>query len=129
METQLPGSSGLLGSLRGFADGFIGTVHDRIELFSVELQEEKSRLVQTFIWAAAIVFLGMLALTFASLALVVLFWETAKVAVVISVAAIYWLAFAAAILGFKRHLSRQTKPFAATLRELQEDRACMRTEN
>ena len=63
METQTPGSSGLLGSLRGFADGLIGSVHDRVELLSIELHEEKHRLIQILIWISVIVFTGFLALT------------------------------------------------------------------
>ena len=129
METQLPGSSGLLGSLREFADGLIGSVQDRVELFSVELQEEKHRLVQTFIWASAVVVLGLLTLGCASLAVVVIFWETARVGVAVGLTFAYLAAFAAAVFGFKRFLKRQPRPFACTLSELREDRACMRTEN
>ena len=70
METRVPGSSGLLGSLRGFADSLIGSAHDRLELLAVELHEEKYRLIQIFIWISAIVFLVMLATVFASFALV-----------------------------------------------------------
>jgi uncharacterized membrane protein YqjE len=129
METHVPGSSGLLGSLRGFADGLIGSVHDRFELLSMELQEEKNRLIQIFIWISAIVFLAMLAVVFASFALVVLFWETARGAVIGGLAVAYIVGLAVAVIGFKRFLKRQPKPFAATLSELREDRACIQAEN
>ena len=129
METRAPGSSGLLGSLRGLADGLIGSAHDRLELLAVELHEEKYRLIQIFIWISAIVFLAMLAMVFASLALVVLLWDTARVAVVCSLAGGYAVALIAAALGFKRYLKRQPKPFAATLSELREDQECIRAEN
>ena len=129
METRAPGPSGLLGSLRGFADGLIGSAHDRLELLAVELHEEKYRLIQIFIWISAIVFLVMLAMVFASLALVVLLWDTARVAVVCILAGAYIAAALIAIFGFRRYLKRQPKPFAATLRELREDRECIRAEN
>ena len=129
MESQSPGSSGLLGSLRGFADGLISSVHDRIELFSVELQEEKHRLIQTFIWAAAVVMLALLTVLFASFALVALFWETARVAVVSILLAVYLAGLIAAIVGLQRFLKRQPKPFQATMAELREDRSCMQTES
>lgn len=128
METQIPGSSGLLGSLRGFADGLIGSVHDRVELFSVELQEEKHRLIQTFLWASAFVLLALLTLVFASVALIVMYWETARVAVATGITCAYLAAAIGVGLGFKRFLKRQPKPFEATRQELKEDRACMRTE-
>lgn len=129
METRVPGSSGLLGSLRGFADGLIGSAHDRLQLLAVELQEEKQRLVQIFIWISAIVFFAMLAMVFASMALVVLLWETSRVAVVCSLAGVYIVALAVAVIGFRSYLKRQPKPFAATLNELREDRECIRAEN
>jgi uncharacterized membrane protein YqjE len=40
MEPRVPGPSGLLGSVRAFADGLLGSVHDRVELLAVELHEE-----------------------------------------------------------------------------------------
>ena len=129
MNPPAPGSSGLLGNLRGLADGLIGSAHDRLELLAVELHEEKYRLIQIFIWISAIVFLAMLAMVFVSMAIVVLLWETSRVAVVCSLAGGYVVALIAVALGFKRYLKRQPKPFAATLGELREDRACIRTES
>ena len=129
METRAPGSSGLLGNLRGFADGLIGSAHDRLELLAVELHEEKYRLIQIFIWISGIVFLAMLAVVFASMALVVILWDTARLTVVCSLAAVYIVALVALIIGFRRYLKRQPKPFAATLSELREDRECIRAEN
>lgn len=129
MESRAPGPSGLLGNLRGLADGLIGSAHDRLELLAAELHEEKFRLIQIFIWISGIVFLAMLTMVFISLAVVVLFWETARVAVVAGLATAYSAALLAAVLGFRRYLKAQPKPFAATLGELREDRACIRTEN
>lgn len=129
MDPQLPGSSGLLGSLRGFADGLLGSVHDRVELLSVELHEEKHRLIQIAIWISATVILALLALIFASIAVLVVFWDTARVGVVVGLAGAYIAGLVGVVLGFRRYLARQPKPFAATLNELREDRTCIRAEN
>jgi uncharacterized membrane protein YqjE len=129
MDTQAPSPSGLLGSLRGFADGLLGTIHDRVELLSIELHEEKYRLIQIFIWISATVFTGMLAIIFASLVIVYCFWETARLPVLASLAGVYLAAFVGVVIYFRRFLSGQPKPFAATLGELKEDRACIRPEN
>ena len=129
METAAPGSVGLLGSLRGFADGLLGSAHDRIELLSVELQEEKCRLLQMLVWIGAIVLLTLLALMFVSFALVVLLWETARLAAVCSLAGLYVAGLIATIIAFRRYLRRQPKPFAGTMREFSEDRACIHEEN
>jgi uncharacterized membrane protein YqjE len=126
-DTSAPG--GYLSSLKSLGDGFLAGVQDRLALFTVELQEEKFRLVQTFIWISAAVFTGMMTLTFASLAVVYLFWESARLAVLIGLAVVYCASFVAIIVAFRRYLARQPSPFAATLHELGEDRACIRTEN
>lgn len=127
METPPSEPTGLLGSLSTFADGLLRSVHDRIELLSIELQEEKHRLIQVFIWISVSVFLAILATVFASLVLVTVFWETARVTVMCSLAGAYLVALAAVLLGFRRFLAQQPKPFAATLHELKKDRECFRT--
>src|SRR2546423_1651551 len=119
-------STGLLGSLRGFAEGLIGSAHDRVELLAVELHEEKFRLIQIFIWISAIVFLAMLALVFISFAVVVLLWETARMEAICTLAGTYVAGLIATVIGFRRYLRTQPKPFAATLNELHEDRVCIR---
>ncbi len=128
-ESRVPSPSGLLGSLRGFADGLIGSAHDRLELLAVELHEEKFRLIQIFIWISGIVFLAMLAIVFISLAVVVLLWDTARMAAIATLAGAYSAGLVAAVIGFRRYLKTQPKPFAATLSELREDRECIREEN
>jgi uncharacterized membrane protein YqjE len=125
----MPGSSGLLGSLRALADGLLESAHDRLQLLTIELHEEKFLIIQIFIWISAIVYFSMLATVFASMALVVLLWETSRVAVVCSLAAVYGVAAIAAVIGFRLCLKRQPRPFEGSLRELREDRECIRTEN
>ena len=129
METGTPGPAGYLSSLRSLGDGFLASVQDRLELFTVELQEEKFRLIQTFIWISAAVFTGMMAITFASLTLVYLFWESARLAVLGGLTVLYTGALVVIIISFRRYRARQPNPFAATLHEIGEDRACIRTEN
>ncbi len=126
METPPPASPGFLGSFRALGDGLLATVEGRVELFSVELQEEKFRLIQAMLWISAVVFAGMMAAMFASLTLVYLFWDSARLAVLGGLAAFYAAALVAIILAFRRHLARQPKPFAATLDELGADRSCIR---
>lgn len=126
MSSASPGSAGFLGSLRTLGDALLGTVQDRLELFSIELQEEKFRLIQTFVWICAAVFTGMMAVTFASLTLVYLFWESARLAVLGGLTLFYVGALGAILVAFRRFIARQPKPFAATRQELEDDRACIR---
>lgn len=124
-----PAAPGFLDSLRGLGANLLGTVHDRVELFTVELHEEKVRLIQILLWIGAIAFAAVLAVTFTSLMLVYLFWDSARLAVLGGLAGFYLAALVASALAFRRYLARQPRPFDATLQELREDRACMRNEN
>lgn len=129
MSTASPGSTGFLASFRALGDGLLGMVEGRLELFALELQEEKFRLIQTFIWISAAVFTGMMAITFASLTLVYLFWESARLGVLVGLTVLYAGALAAIIVALRRFLARQPAPFVATRQEIGEDRACIRNES
>ena len=126
MDDQPTPPPGFLGSFRSLGDGLLATVEDRLRLFSIELQEEKFRLIQTFVWISAALFAGMMAITFASLTVVYLFWESARLAVLGGLAVLYAGAMVAIILALRRFLARQPEPFAATLQEIGSDRACIR---
>jgi uncharacterized membrane protein YqjE len=121
MEMRAPSSRGLLGSLQGLSNGLIGTVHDRLELLSIELHEEKFRLIQIFIWISAAIFTGMMAITFASITVVYLFPDESRLKAVAALAGLYTLGVILIIVGFKRYLAKQPKPFEATIHELKDD--------
>lgn len=129
METATPSPAGLLSSLRSLGDGLLAMAHDRLELFSVELQEEKYRLILTFVWISAAVFVGMMALAFASLTLVYLFWESARLFVLGGLTVFYAGALVAIIVAFRRFIARQPSPFSATRGELVKDRSCIHNES
>jgi uncharacterized membrane protein YqjE len=129
MEIPSTPSAGILDSVRTFADSLLATVQDRIELISVELQEEKLRLIQTFIWISAAIFTGLLAITFASITLVYLLWDSARLAALGGLTVLYTAAMITIIVLFKRYVARQPKPFAATLQEIKSDRTYIQTEN
>jgi uncharacterized membrane protein YqjE len=126
METRPSAPPGLVDSFRSLGDGLIASVQDRLGLFAVEVQEEKFRLVQTFVWISAAVFTGMMTVMFASLTLVYLFWERDRLAALVGLTLLYAGALVAIIVAFRRYLARQPAPFAATLEEIGEDRACIR---
>jgi uncharacterized membrane protein YqjE len=129
MQTAPSAPAGILDSLRVLGDSLLATVQDRLELFSVELQEEKFRLILTFIWISAAVFTAMMAIAFASLTLVYLFWESARLAVLGGLTLFYVGALVWIILAFRRYIARQPSPFSATRQEIGKDRTCIRNES
>jgi uncharacterized membrane protein YqjE len=126
METAKSGSPGFIGSFRALGDSLLATVQDRLDLLAVELQEEKFRLIQTFIWISAAVFTGMMAMAFASLTLVYFFWESARLAVLGGLTVFYAGVLVVIIIAFRRFIARQPRPFLASRKEIEEDRSCIR---
>lgn len=122
-------STGFIGSIRNLGAGVLSCIEDRLKLFSLELQEEKLRLVQIYAWISAVIFAGMLAITFASLTLVYFFWETARLTVLGGLAVFYTVATIALIIALRRFLSHQPEPFAASRQEISSDLACIRNPN
>ena len=90
-------SGGVLESFRKLCDAGLAQVQNRIELFAVEMQEEKARLLRIIVLAAGVFFLAGVAVVMVTLTLVWLAGESARVPVLIGVTALY---VAAAVAGF-----------------------------
>lgn len=128
MENPSPSSPGFTDSLADLGDNLIGTLQERIELVSVELQEEKYRLIQLIIWMSAAVFAGVMTLSFATLTIVYLFWESARLGVLAGFTMFYGAALAWVIVLLRRSFA-QPRPFETTIKTLKEDRECIRKPN
>jgi uncharacterized membrane protein YqjE len=129
MPDSSTSSPGLIQSVRELADGLVGSVQDRLSLLAVEFQEEKFRLIQAFLWLAAIFFSGLLAVGFLSLTIVYCCQGTARLVALIVLTVAYGTALAVFALGARRHFAKESRPFAATLQEMSRDRTCIRPEN
>lgn len=127
--TPPPALPGLLSSFHLLGDTLVASLQDRLEVLSVEVQEEKYRLIQTIVWICAAAFAALMTLAFASLTLVCFFRASARLAALGGLTLLYTGALVAIVIAFRRFLARQPKPFAATLAELGEDRACIRSGN
>ncbi|HEY0947100.1 MAG TPA: phage holin family protein, partial [Opitutaceae bacterium] len=105
------GPGGLVDALRNLGDNLIAGVEERMRLLSLELQEEKFRLVQTLIWISASMITTVLALAFISLALVYAFGEEARLLVIGVLALVYSAACLTCVWLLRRLLLRQPRPF------------------
>jgi uncharacterized membrane protein YqjE len=121
-------TGGIFAALRRILDGGLAIAENRLELFAVELREEKCRLVEVMIWAAAVVVLGMMTLTMLTFLVVIVLWNDARVAALLTLSLLYLLATALAWRGLRRRLSG-SPVFSGTLSEIRKDRACLRPEN
>lgn len=119
--------TGLFSSLKRLGELTLATAQNRIELFVVELQEEKARFVQAVLLAAAAIALGAVALTLVTITVVVLCWDNGRVPALGVLSGLYIMASAAAAWRLKKKLG--APPFSATQAELEKDRACFQADN
>lgn len=112
---------GALASLRALGATFVALVRTRLELAVVELREEAERKKEALVLGAvAGVFLAMAALLLAFF-IVVVFWDTHRVAASAAVTLAYLAIGVVALLRLKRITGASPPPFEATLAELARD--------
>ncbi len=113
--------SGVFASLRRIADTALSTIQNRVDLFALELQEEKSWLISTLLWAAAMIFFCGLAIILVIATLVYLAPESWRPWILVGVAVVFvWLAINS-IAGFRRSLRDKRPPLSDTMGELKKD--------
>ena len=125
MDQPPENDSGLFASLRRMLDGALKLVQNRFQLFTVEMQEEKVRLIDLLLRVAAVVVLGFMTLIGATALIVVWLWDTSPVAVLLVVTLGYGLTAAAIGCSIRQKLQHGPRPFAGTLAEFQRDRECL----
>ena len=119
---------GIWASLKRILDTLLATVENRVELFGVELQEEKCRLVEAILCAAAVAAFGMMTLSLLTFTVVIQFWENGRLAALGGLCVLYLVGTALAWRALQARLKARSA-FAGTLDELKKDRACLETDN
>lgn len=121
-------NGGILATLRSILDGGLAIAENRMELFAVELREEKCRLIEAIILASAVTALGLMTLTLLTLSIVILFWDSARITALLTLGLLYLLGTLLAWRGLQARLSNSS-PFSGTIGEIKKDRACFKPEN
>ena len=119
---------GVWASLKRTVDTLLATAQSRVELFSVELQEEKCRLVEALLCAAALAAFGMMTLTLVTFTLVLLFWENSRLAALVGLSVLHLVGTALAWRALQSRL-RSRRGFTDTIEELKKDRSCLNSDN
>ena len=115
---------GLRNTVGAISSGMVSLVRTRMEIFSLELAEEKNRLVKLLALAfAALLFLALAVLVF-SILVAVRFWPTEDRYLALAVlAALYGVIGLVLLARLRRHLVLGPAPFSATVEELNRDAA------
>jgi len=117
-----PPGAGPVSSLRALGATLAGLVGTRAELALVELREMGERRKQELVLAAVgSVFLA-LGLLLVALFVVVLFWDSYRLAAIGGVTVLYLAIGVGSILKLRAKQAASPQPFEATLRELSLDR-------
>lgn len=129
MNTTPPDSGGWLESLRRIGESSLALVRGRVELFAVEWQEEKLRLINLLFWFGLAVTIGAAGLLIAMAALALWLWEMFGYAGLIGLA-LAALATAAGIAwSIRNRILSGQQPFTQTVAEFRKDGECVERKN
>jgi uncharacterized membrane protein YqjE len=119
-------AGGWLDGLRRSGDSLLGLLECRLELFTVELQEEKLRAINLLIWLAVAVALGTAGVLVGAGALALFLWYTAGYIGLVALAVVALAGAAGMLWMLRRRLQMGATPFSNTVGEFKKDRECLR---
>ena len=114
----------LAATSKRFAQKLLTIGENRLELLTVEVQEERERLLHAILLAFGIAAFGLLAGLTLTATIVVWLWAWSHVAVLLILTGLYGVA---GIYLYRRltNLLRDWQTLSASLGQLQKDRACL----
>jgi uncharacterized membrane protein YqjE len=126
MSDTPPITGGWFESLRRIGGSLSALLRSRFELFTVELQEEKLRLLNLLVWLGLALALATAGIFVAIIALAFWLWEVAGYAGLIGLAAVALAAALGILWTIRRKIQTGPAPFAQTVAELRKDGECLR---
>ena len=113
------------GALRRISETFLSILHNRIELMTLELKEEKHWVIATLMFAAFAIVFGILSVVAILVTIAVLVPAEARVWVMPGICLVTLAGLAVTVLGLKKKLKRPA-PLTDTLAEIKKDIACLK---
>lgn len=117
---------GLLHSIRHLAQTLLGAAQTRLEILVTEIEEERVRLEQMLLVGLGAVFCLGMGIVLSVAYVVVLFWDTHRLASIGLLAAAFLVASVVFGLVLRAKAKSRPKPFAITRGELAKDRDMLR---
>jgi uncharacterized membrane protein YqjE len=99
----------------------LGAVQNRIELFAVELEEQRVRMIETLVWAAALVLLAALAVILFTATIIFLFPPDVRIYALAGFAVLYLVGAIVAAVGLRGVVGHES--FPESLAQIKKDRA------
>ncbi|KFC72013.1 phage holin family protein [Massilia sp. LC238] len=113
-------------AVRRIGANVLDLARTRLELAAIELQEGAQRLFGYLAWAVAAAVLGLFALGLVILFVLVLFWDTHRLAAVGGMAVLFILGTLFAVMRLRAGLAARPPMLPATLAELRKDAAALK---
>jgi uncharacterized membrane protein YqjE len=110
------------GPVRELARTLLSFVLTRARLAATEVEEQALRAAEILIWLAVALFFLGIAIVFAAVLVVLLFWDSNRLLAAGLLAALFVSVGAGAALFARQRLRERPKLLAATLAELERDR-------
>lgn len=124
MEESSVSFKQLAATSKQFARRLLTIGENRLELLTVEVQEERERLLHAILLALGVATFGLLTGITATALVVVFFWAYSPVLALLALTALYGTAGVYLYLQLTARL-RNAQTLAATLEQLKKDRACL----
>ncbi|HBO4786166.1 TPA: phage holin family protein [Pseudomonas aeruginosa] len=109
-------------SLRRFGAAFLGLLHGHVELFGIELQEQKANTLRLVLFAGLALVFALLLLVGLSLLVLIVFWDTNRLAAALGLCLFYVIGSLFCGWRLYQSINDESSPFSATLEELANDR-------
>ena len=120
-----PGGGGMMDTMRSFMASWIAVIKTRVEIVSVEIEEQREWLEQLVLLAVAALFCLSLGVILLTLFIVVLFWEKYQLVVLGLFTLLYLGGGVALFLMLKQKMKNKPRLFASTAAELGKDYAAL----
>jgi uncharacterized membrane protein YqjE len=116
---------GLFSSLRQMLATLVALLETRLELVSVEVEEQLQRGQSLLLWSIAALFLGSLAILMLAVTVIIAFWDSHRLLVAGLVTAFFAVAAVVATLVARQLLRTRPRFLESTIAELRRDSAAL----
>lgn len=126
-QTPTGPAGSLLHSVVRLAGSLLAAAETRVDLFATELKEDGERGLRLLAWAMATVMTAIFAVLMAGITVIIVFWDTHRMAATAGVTVVFVVAAVACGLVLRRRLRHRPRVLDATRSELHQDVAALRS--
>ncbi len=120
---------GLLASVRRVADSLLALAQNRVELFAIEFQSERLRLLDRLFWLVIALSLTVIGMLLAAGTAALYLWQTEGYAGLIILSVVFLAIGGVLLLRLRAKIRKSPPPFSETIAEFKKDRSCLQRRN